>query len=197
MATRKTANKGGQVSNKRRLGADTSVSKQRAKKGHPVEWTEERRAQVFEEIVDRMCEGELITDILGRDKAKPGYPTFGTFIKWVNNDADLQQQYAHAREIQADREFDELRKIADTPMLAERIEESTDDKGKVTKKVVKEDAIGMRRLMYEARKFRIGKMSGKYNDKIAVDLNKRSTVRLEIDLGDDDENEDDETGASS
>lgn len=144
-----------------------------------------------------MCEGELITDILGRDKAKPGYPTFGTFIKWVNNDADLQQQYACAREIQADREFDELRRIADTTQIGKRIEEGTGADGKPFKKTITEDMTAHRKMQIDVRKFRIGKMSGKYNDKIAVDLNKRSTVRLEIDLGDDDENEDDETGASS
>lgn len=162
------------------------------KKGHPVEWTEERRAEVFDEVINRMCEGELITEILGRDKAKPGYPTFGTFIKWVNNDEDMQQQYACAREIQADREFDELRKIADTPLPGKRVEFGEAD-GKKFEKTVVEDMAAHRKMQIDVRKFRIGKMSGKYNDKISVDLNRKSTVRLEIDLGGDDDEADGET----
>lgn len=165
------------------------------KVGKPIEWTDEKINVVFDDIIDRMCEGELISEILRvpkGEKAPEGLPRYSTFMQWITDREELADKYARAREIQADAEFDELRKIADTPMMGKRIESGVDKDGNKFSKVIEEDMTAHRKLMYDARKFRIGKMASKYNDKVDVNLNKKTSLSIHIDLSDDDDEEGDD-----
>lgn len=167
------------------------------KRGKPVEFTPEKIREVVDEIIDLMCEGELITEILRKDKRREGFPGFATFIRWVNESDELGELYAHARELQADRELDEIRKLADEPNIITLVDKSEqrDELGNLTGVTVKKtqvDNVARSKVSVDARKFRLGRMASKYNDKLSVDLNKKTSVVIELDLGSDDD--DDEEG---
>lgn len=167
------------------------------KRGKPIEWTEERKNEVFDEIIDRMCEGELISEILrGRDRAEH-LPNYATFIKWIKESDELGDKYAHAREIQAEIELDEIRKLADEPNIITLMDKTTtrDELGNETGVIVKTtqvDNVARSRLEIDARKFRLGRMASKYNDKVTVDVNKKMSVIIEVseDTGEEDDDVD-------
>lgn len=157
------------------------------KMGRPVEWTEERKEEVFDEIIDRMCEGELISEILRGANRPEGYPNYATFIRWIKESDELSDKYTCAREIQAEIELDEIRRIADEPMITELTDVTTDKDNNTTEKVTQVDNVARSKQMIDARKFRLGKMASKYNDKVDVNLNKNVSVTIvvEEDMGDD------------
>lgn len=119
-------------------------------------WTPE----VEEEILCRIAGGESILDICGPDRGKL-IPSERTFYRKLAEDPELWQRYARAREAQAHRENDEIRKIADaaTP-----------------------DDVNVARLRIDARKWRAAKMAPKiYGDKLDLGGNLGLTVVLESD----------------
>lgn len=162
---------------------------ERNKGGKPVVWTEERKEQVFDEIIDRMCEGELISEILRGENRTEGYPNYATFIRWIKESDELGDKYACAREIQAEIELDEIRKIADEPMIITLRDVTRDSDGKETVKLTQVDNVARSKQMGDARRFRLGKMASKYNDKVTLDVNKNLSVTIvvEEDNGDDED----------
>jgi hypothetical protein len=83
----------------------------------------------------------------------------GTLIAWL---ADYPDQYARAREAQADKFAEDIIAIADDG----RNDTYTDDKGNV---VVDNDVIARSRLRVDARKWLASKMAPKkYGEKVAV-----------------------------
>lgn len=107
----------------------------------PYQWTPE----VDEEIINRLMSGEAVVDILGVDR-DDWLPSERTFYKRLSEDADFSQAYMRAREVQAHREADEIRSIAD--------------------KATPED-YNVARLKIDARKWRASKMAPKvYGDKV-------------------------------
>lgn len=110
----------------------------------PFEWTDE----MVEEIFTRMMNGETIGSIcgVGRDD---WLPSEVTFYKRLANDEEFAKEYVRAREVQAHREVDEIRKIADEALP---------------------ENVHVARLQIDARKWRASKMaSKKYGDKLEVD----------------------------
>lgn len=104
-------------------------------------WTPEMESEIF----DRMMSGDAITDILGIDR-DDWLPSERTFYKRLAEDEDFAQNYTRAREVQAHREADEIRSIADSA--------SAED-------------YNVARLRIDARKWRAAKMAPKkYGDKI-------------------------------
>lgn len=166
---------------------DTQTEK--SKGGKPVQWTEKAIKEAFETIIDRMCEGELVSQILKSSERPKTLPSFSTFIGWMEEDEELANLYARAREIQIEIEMDELRKIADTPLEGERTENGTDTAGKNWTKTVKEDMTAHRKLMIDARKWRISKMSSKYGDKMKLQIEDTQRINLIFDLGTPEEDE--------
>lgn len=122
----------------------------------PFAWTEE----ISEEILGRISSGESIMEICGPDR-DDFLPSERTFYKRLSLDDTYAQDYARAREIQAHREADEIRDIAD--------------------KATAED-VHVRRLQIDARKWRASKMAPKvYGDKLDVKHSGNFTVNLESD----------------
>jgi hypothetical protein len=80
--------------------------------GRPFEFTPE----VAEEICDRIAKGESLRAICA-DSAGGFLPSARTFHRWLASDEEwsegLRQQYACAREAQADHYADEIVSIAD------------------------------------------------------------------------------------
>lgn len=94
-------------------------------------------------ICERLADGESLRSIC-RDEAMP---STSTVCKWLGKNADFAEQYARARELQADALFDDILDIADKGAKAL-------------------DAAEDRRIQIEARKWMAGKLKGKYSDKV-------------------------------
>lgn len=149
------------------------------------------REEVFKEIIERICEGETISEILSKQTRKEGYPAFSTWFEWLEEDEQKAERYARARAIQIEREVDEIKKIADSELFIEEEEYQADEKGKLKKvKVTKKANYQQKQQMIDARKWRAGKISqGKYGNNAKVDLNKTNRVSIELNLGSDEEDE--------
>jgi hypothetical protein len=100
--------------------------------------------EVFDAICERIADGESLRAIC-QDK---GMPARVNVIRWLEKDEALRNQYARARELQADHEFDEIKAIAD---LADA------------------ENVQVARLRVDARKWRASKLRPKvYGDKLEV-----------------------------
>lgn len=112
-------------------------------------------------IIDEMIEGNSLVSILKDNKE---LPRIRTVFNWLNKESDYHDpiflhNYAWAQEIRAEREFEEILKIAD------------DQEGDVIevegKEIVNHNRINRSRLRVDARKWRISKMQPKkYGDKL-------------------------------
>jgi len=115
-----------------------------AKLGAPsFKWTEDIENEIFR----RMQEGEAISAICGKGR-DDWLPHEWTFYKRITEDEDFAKKYARAREVQAHRETEEIRAIADlaTP-----------------------EDVHVARLRIDARKWRASKLAPKvYGDKLAI-----------------------------
>ena len=148
---------------------------------------------VFDEIIERLCNGELICKILSKDERPKNYPTFSTFFEWLEKEETKAERYARARAIGIEKEVDEIRQIADEPLFYEEEEWTTDENGnKKLVKVVKKMNHQQKAQMIDVRKWRAGKMSGKYANKATVDLNQNKKINIVLDLGTDEDDEDED-----
>ncbi len=141
----------------------------KGKKGRPSLYTEALAAN----ICRRLAEGETLRAIC-RD---PAMPDKAIILRWLadKKKADFRDQYAHAREMQADALFDEALEIADDVSG----DWSTDKDGK---KVLDHENIQPSRLRVDTRKWAAGKMAPKkYGDKL--DLGGSIGIRHEDALG--------------
>jgi hypothetical protein len=94
-------------------------------------------------ICERLADGVSLRAICREE----GMPTTSTVCKWLAKSAAFAEQYARARELQADALFDDILDIADKGLKAL---EGADD----------------RRIQIDARKWMAGKLKGKYSDKV-------------------------------
>ena len=116
---------------------------------------------LFNGICERIADGKSLRAIC----ADKDMPSKTAVMNWLGDDesGDFVDQYARAREAQADLLFDEILEIADDSGL----DVSVDDKGKYT---VDGENIQRARLRVDARKWMAGKMQPKkYGEK--QDLN--------------------------
>lgn len=120
-----------------------------------------------QEKADAIC--ELIADgqSLRTICAAEGMPSTSTVCKWLTEQPTFSEQYARAREMQADALFDEILEIADDGSndWMERKNADGENIG------WRENGEAMRRsqLRVEARKWMAGKLQAKkYGDKIDV-----------------------------
>jgi|SRR5579863_426224 len=120
--------------------------------GRPSSFTQE----IADEICERLARGESLTTIC-MDEELPG---FRTVFTWLAEKAEFQQQYARAREIQAEAEFEKMLEIADTPQLGQKTK--TTDKGL---EITTGDMTEHRRLQVDTRKWILARMfPKKYGD---------------------------------
>lgn len=94
-------------------------------------------------ICEKLSDGVSLRAICRED----GMPSTSTVCKWLGKSTEFAEQYARARELQADALFDDILDIADKG-----------EKGLET--------IDERRLQIDARKWMAGKLKGKYSDKV-------------------------------
>ncbi len=132
----------------------TKPAPKKRKTGRPSLYTNELAA----DICRRLAEGETLRSVC-RDKVMPDK---ATVLRWLGDKAkpEFRDQYAHARDMQADALFDEALEIADDVSG----DWSTDKDGK---KVLDHENIQRSRLRVDTRKWAAGKMAPKrYGDKL-------------------------------
>ena len=111
----------------------------RAKPGRPAIT---RSQELADTIFDRLANGESLAKICSDD----AMPSTSTIFRWLADDDEFCDQYARAREAQADRYAEETIEIADRPSETEL-------------------ALQDKREMIEARKWFAGKLKGQYSDR--------------------------------
>lgn len=121
--------------------------------GRPSSYTQE----MGDRICDRLAEGESLRAIC-RDDAMPA---MSTVFKWLAQNADFAEQYARAREEQADALADEIVAIAD------ETEVRAQGEGEDVVITLDPTAIARNRLRVDARKWVAAKLKPKkYGDKL-------------------------------
>lgn len=127
--------------------------------GRPSEFTQ----AIADTICERIAEGESLRAICLDDDM----PNKATVFRWLAADKAFSDQYARAREAQADALADEIVYIADTPQIGQvSVSKATG------LEVTEADMIAHRRLQVDARKWMAGKLAPKkYGDKQEIDLN--------------------------
>jgi len=114
--------------------------------GRTSEYTQETADSICEQIADGRSLRSICADV--------GMPDKATVFRWLAAHETIRDQYARARESQADSLFDDILEIADTA----------------------EDA-QLARLRVDARKWMAGKLKPKvYGDKIGLDHSGSITV---------------------
>ena len=118
--------------------------------------------EVFDAICERIADGESLRSICRSE----GMPTKTSVFRWIGADDALRDQYARAREAQADSLFDDILEIADDAK-----NDWMERQG--------EDAIGYQingehvqrtRLRIDARKWMAGKLRPKiYGEKQVIE----------------------------
>lgn len=98
-------------------------------------------------------------------------PATSTVCKWLSENISFSEQYARAREIQADALFDEILDIADDGLNDKYVDENGIER-------TDQDVIARSRLRVDARKWMAGKLRPKkYGDKIELSGDNESPVQ--------------------
>jgi hypothetical protein len=138
----------------------SSADKETRDVGRPSIFTDE----VGLVICERLADGESLRTI-GCD---PEMPSQRTIYRWLAANEEFRQQYARARETQADTLFDEILDIADDGSN-DWMERHDDQGGNIGWKENGE-AMQRSRLRVDARKWMAGKLRPKkYGEKIDVE----------------------------
>ena len=121
--------------------------------GRPSEFTTE----TADRICARLAEGESLRAIVADDDM----PGQSTVFRWLAENEGFREQYARAREAQADKLFEEILTIAD--------DGSNDTYQTENGEATNHDVIARSRLRVDARKWMASKMAPKkYGDKLAI-----------------------------
>lgn len=116
-------------------------------------YTPDELAKLKATICERIANGESLRQILETD----GMPASSTVFKWLSDDASFSEQYARAREAQADAVFDDILSIADDG----RNDWMQRNYGEETRWVENGEAIRRSQLRIDARKWMAGKLKPK------------------------------------
>lgn len=121
--------------------------------GRPSTFTQ----SLADEICERIADGESLRAICSDD----AMPAKSSVFKWLGQDEAFADQYARAREAQADSLFDDILLIADTTQEGEKIKVGPNGLETTTF-----DMLEHRKLRVEARKWMAGKLAPKkYGEK--------------------------------
>ena len=127
------------------------------KAGRPSDYTQEKADAICEHIASgksllSWCETE-------------GNAGYSTVCRWLAANEEFRDNYARAREVQADYLAAEIVQIADTPQIG--VKTKINDKGE--RETTEGDMIEHRRLQVDARKWYASKLAPKkYGEKLAV-----------------------------
>lgn len=123
---------------------------------------------VFQEICERLIKGEALRTIL-KDRDMPGAETF---FKWLKKDDSKTKQYAQAKEMYADKVFDDIVLIADGTGDDVLIDE--DGLEQINHNIIQRD-----RLRIDARKWHLSKLfPKKYGEKLETENTHSGEIRI-------------------
>ncbi len=123
--------------------------------GRPAKFTQE----LADLICERLANGESLRAIC-TDEALPSRVTV---IMWKNTNEEFFNQYARARDDQAELYADDIIDISDTPVVAEKVTTKADG----SEEIVTGDAVDRSRLRVDSRKWLLSKLRpGTYGDKL-------------------------------
>lgn len=127
-------------------------------------YTEEQIAAHKATICDRIANGESLRSICSGDDT----PAASTVFLWLADDSTFSEQYARAREAQADALFDEILDIADDGRNDWMERKNKDDQN--IGWVENGEALRRSALRVDARKWMAGKLKPKkYGDKLELE----------------------------
>jgi len=126
--------------------------------------------ELFDTICERISDGESLRTICGDDDM----PNKATVFRWLAADKKLGDQYARARQAQADALFDEILDIADHAANDYMLDASDDG---ATGYKLNGEHIQRSKLRIDARKWMAGKLRPKvYGDKIELEHGGEVTI---------------------
>ena len=128
-----------------------------------MKYTEEQKKEMFNKIIESICNGMSVRQILKND----GMPTFYALLDWMQKDEELAKQYARAKQESADFDADNVNYIAELCL-----------RDKVTPAAA--------RVAIDAYKWSAGKKKPKkYGDMIKIDYNQiDENVKPDVDFDD-------------
>lgn len=139
--------------------------------GRPSEFSQ----NIADLICMRLAEGESLRSICKEEEL----PSKATVMRWLRSWPEFRDQYAHAREIQADMLFDEVLEIADNSENDTYLDSDGNER-------TNHEVVARAKLRIDARKWMAGKLRPKvYGDKLdlehsgAIDLKNMSDEDLE------------------
>ena len=155
---------------KKDAGAAVSARKAAAKKQAPYKYD---RDTAIATVLDELASGRSLIAICQSE----GRPSFTTFMRWLAEEGEkgdsLRDQYARAREAQAEVMAEDILAIADeecTMVKADKHGSRDDDGAGNTEVVFDATAVQRNRLRVDARKWLLSKMAPKkYGDKIQAE----------------------------
>lgn len=125
----------------------------------PSKFTQKMADAICEQLVD----GKSLRTICSTAKM----PGRSTVVRWLAENEAFRNQYARARELQADTLADEILDIADKAVMGEKLKK--DGRGKVIERRTG-DMVERSKLMIDARKWYAGKLQPKkYGERVALD----------------------------
>ena len=74
-----------------------------------MKYTEEQKKEMFNKIIESICNGVPVRQILKND----GMPSFYALLDWMEKDEELAKQYARAKQESADFDADNVNYIAE------------------------------------------------------------------------------------
>ncbi len=136
------------------------------KPGRPTDFTPD----IADEICERIADGESLRSICAENEM----PNKATVFRWLARHADFSDQYARARDEQAETLFDEILDIADDGSNDWMEKHGTE--GEVIGWRENGEALRRSQLRVDARKWMAGKLKPKkFGDKI--DLNHSGSIQ--------------------
>lgn len=121
--------------------------------GRPSDFTEELAANICAQI----AEGKSLRSICKQE----GMPSGTTVFRWLGDNTKFREQYAHAREAQADFMAEEILDIADDGTNDYGFKEGEDADGEGAKPVFLPENVQRSKLRVDARKWLASKMAPK------------------------------------
>lgn len=133
-----------------------------------------RHTEYTEDMADAICERIALGESLRAICRDESMPAMSTVFKWLTQQESFAEQYAHAREEQAETLADEIVAIADEECTMVRADKhgAKDDDGEGNVEVVFDaTAVARNRLRIDARKWVASKLKPKkYGDKIQSEI---------------------------
>lgn len=135
-----------------------------------------RKSEYTPEIGAMICERIALGESVRTICADPDTPAMSTVFKWLNVHKDFVEQYARAKEEQADAIFDEILDIADNSTNDYMTRKNADG---TDYEAVNQENIQRARLRIDARKWMAGKLRPKkYGEKIDHNVSGALTVSV-------------------